>query len=136
MPQVTINVGGRDFKINCGEGEEEGLQTAAKRLDSEIKLLSDGNTNPLGSSVVLMAGLVLADRLQQEEKAREVERSTRTERELEIKRLKAAAAHKPAAKERVLLLENFNETLAEIAARTESLAASIEKTTSSTGSEN
>ncbi|MCY4287900.1 MAG: cell division protein ZapA [Aestuariivita sp.] len=130
MPQVMIKVGGRDFKINCGDGEEEGLHAAAMRLDSEIEILKGGEASPSGNREILIAGLMLADRLLRGEKALEVERSTLTERESEIKRLKAAAAVKPPANEGAVFSDSVNEALAEIAARTESLAASLEKMSS------
>ena len=62
MPELEITIGDRTFEVACQEGEEKFLKAAAQHLDSEAKTL----TNQIGriseSRMLLMAGLMLADK--------------------------------------------------------------------------
>jgi len=62
MSQVTIKIGGRSFDVVCQEGEENYLKTAAAMLDEEAQKLESAGTRITESRMLLMAGLLLADR--------------------------------------------------------------------------
>ena len=62
MPEVKITVGGREFEVACQTGEEEYLHAAAKMLDDEARVLSDQVGRMPESRMLLMAGLLLADK--------------------------------------------------------------------------
>ena len=62
MPEVTIQIGGRGFDVSCQEGEEAFLHSAAKMLDDEAQVLSDQIGRMPESRMLLMAGLMLADK--------------------------------------------------------------------------
>ncbi len=62
MPEVRISVGGRDFDVACQEGEEHFLQSAAEMLDAEASVLVDQIGRLPESRMLLMAGLMLADK--------------------------------------------------------------------------
>jgi cell division protein ZapA len=62
MSQVTIEIGGRNFEVVCQEGEEEYLHAAAAMLDEEAKKLDGGGARVTESRMLLMSGLLLADR--------------------------------------------------------------------------
>ena len=62
MPEVTINIGGRPFQVACQEGEEHFLQAAAGLLDNEAASLMDQIGRLPESRMLLMAGLMLADK--------------------------------------------------------------------------
>ncbi len=62
MPEITVNVGGRPFQIVCNDGEEPHLKAAAKMLDVEATTLQDAIGRVPESRMLLMAGLMLADR--------------------------------------------------------------------------
>ena len=62
MPEVTIHIGGRGFDVSCQEGEEQFLQAAAQMLDDEAQVLSDQIGRMPESRMLLMAGLMLADK--------------------------------------------------------------------------
>ncbi|MEN8839817.1 MAG: cell division protein ZapA, partial [Octadecabacter sp.] len=62
MPQVEITIGGRSFEVACQEGEEQFLMTAAAMLDVEASSLSTQVGRMPESRMLLMAGLLLADR--------------------------------------------------------------------------
>jgi cell division protein ZapA len=74
MPQVEITIGGRNFEVACQEGEEQFLMTAAAMLDVEASSLSTQIGRMPESRMLLMAGLLLADRTAGlEDKVREAE---------------------------------------------------------------
>jgi len=62
MSQVTIKIGGRSFDVVCQEGEENYLKTAASMLDEEAQKLESAGARITESRMLLMAGLLLADR--------------------------------------------------------------------------
>ena len=62
MSQVTIEIGGRSFDVVCQEGEESYLKTAAAMLDQEAQKLESAGSRITESRMLLMAGLLLADR--------------------------------------------------------------------------
>lgn len=62
MPQVEIKIGGRTFEVACQSGEEQFLMTAAAMLDVEAASLSTQIGRMPESRMLLMAGLLLADR--------------------------------------------------------------------------
>lgn len=127
MPEVTIHIGGRSFDVSCQEGEESYLHAAAKMLDDEAQVLSDQIGRMPESRMLLMAGLLLADKTAAvEDRIREVE-ATLAEREAELERLRGAPAPEPERVEVPVIPETVTETLAELAARAEALAAEIEE---------
>lgn len=62
MPQVEISVGGRSFEVACQPGEESFLQSAARMLDHEASALSEQIGRMPEARMLLMAGLLLADK--------------------------------------------------------------------------
>lgn len=62
MPEVKITIGGRDFDVACQEGEEHFLRSAAQMLDGEARVLVDQIGRMPESRMLLMAGLMLADK--------------------------------------------------------------------------
>lgn len=63
MPELEIKIGGRGFRIACQEGEEPHLEAAAELLDREAQHLIASVGSVPESRMLLMAGLMLADRL-------------------------------------------------------------------------
>jgi len=120
MPEVTIQIGGRGFDVSCQEGEESYLHTAAKMLDDEAQVLSDQIGRMPEARMLLMAGLLLADKTAAvEDKIREVE--------AELETLRAASGPAPERIEVPVVPDSVTDTLAELAARAESLAAEVEE---------
>ncbi|MDP2087285.1 MAG: cell division protein ZapA [Gemmobacter sp.] len=63
MPELDIQIGGRSFQVACQEGEELFLRTAAGLLDAEATpLMAQAGRMP-EARMLLMSGLMLADRL-------------------------------------------------------------------------
>lgn len=127
MPEITIHIGGRQFEVACQEGEEHYLQTAAKMLDDEAQVLSDQVGRMPEARMLLMAGLMLADKTASfEDQVKEVQGKL-NEREAELEGLKNATTPEPVRVEVPVVPSSVTDTLAEIAARAESLAAEVEE---------
>jgi len=62
MPEITILIGGRNFDVVCKDGEEPFLQSAAALLDVEAQTLAESMGRIPESRMLLMAGLMLADK--------------------------------------------------------------------------
>ena len=126
MPEVTIHIGGRGFDVSCQEGEESYLHSAAKMLDDEAQVLSDQIGRMPESRMLLMAGLMLADKTAaSEDRIREME-TRLAEREAELEQLRGAEV--PVHQVEVPVVPPMvAEMLAELAARAESLAAAVEE---------
>ena len=62
MPEIKIHIGGREFDVVCKKGEEPFLESAAAMLDAEAQALSDAMGRIPESRMLLMAGLMLADK--------------------------------------------------------------------------
>jgi cell division protein ZapA len=127
MPEITITVGGRPFPVACQDGEEPYLHAAAQMLDREAAQLVAQIGKLPEARMLLMAGLMLADRTAAfEERAIAAEEKLARQDRL-IEEMKAIPA--PAAKlvEVPVIPPALTESLAEIAARAESLAALVEE---------
>lgn len=62
MAEVKISIGGREFEVACRDGEEHFLQSAAGMLDNEAAALKDALGRMPETRMLLMAGLMLADK--------------------------------------------------------------------------
>lgn len=125
MPEIKISIGGRQFDVACQEGEESYLHSAAKMLDDEAQVLADAVGRMPEARMLLMAGLMLADKTASvEDKILEV-RAELAEREAELEGLRNVVVEP----ERIavpVVPQSVTDTLQEIAARAESLAAEVD----------
>ena len=129
MPEVTIQIGGRPFSVACQEGEESYLHSAAKMLDEEASVLAEQAGRMPEARMLLMAGLMLADKTASvEDRIAEVQAEL-AEREAELEGLRTMGAPEPERIEVPVVPQAVTETLAELAARAEALAANIEEKT-------
>ncbi len=62
MPEVNIKIGERNFSVTCQDGEEHFLQSAAKMLDTEAAVLLKQIGRIPEERMLLMSGLMLADK--------------------------------------------------------------------------
>ncbi|KZY00060.1 MULTISPECIES: cell division protein ZapA [unclassified Sulfitobacter] len=126
MPEVRITIGGRQFEVACQDGEESYLHAAAKMLDDEAQVLSDQVGRMPESRMLLMAGLLLADKTASvEDRIAEI-RAELAQREAELARLRNVRVE-PERIEVPVVPQSVTDTLAEIAARAEALAAEVEE---------
>ena len=128
MTEVSLSIGGRDFRVGCEPGEEPNLKQAAALLDAEAQVLEKSIGRVPESRMLLMAGLMLADKTASvEDRVADVQ-ARLAEREAEIAELREAAAT-PEKVEVPVVPQSVTDTLAELAARAEALAASVEEKT-------
>ena len=127
MPEVTISIGGRAFNVACQDGEEHYLHTAAKMLDDEAQVLSDQVGRLPEARMLLMAGLMLADKTASVEDRVKAVEAKLAERDAELEGLRNMGAPEPERVEVPVVPESVTETLAELAARAEAVAAEIEE---------
>ncbi len=123
MPQVDIKIGGRTFEVACQDGEETFLQTAAAMLDAEASTLSDQIGRMPEARMLLMAGLMLADKTAAlEDKLRDAE--AKAERLGNV-----PVTTQPERVEVPVVPANVLEALSDIATQAEALADHIETKT-------
>lgn len=120
MPEVEITVGGRSFAVACQPGEEHFLRTAAAMLDGEAQPLIAQLGRMPEARMLLMAGLMLAD------KTAAVEDENRQLKQ-RLAEVEARPLPEPIRLEVPVIPAQVTETLAEIAARAEALAARLDE---------
>ncbi len=118
MPDIEVAIGGRSFIVSCQPGEEHFLRSAASYLDAEAQPLIASMGRLPEVKMLLMAGLMLADRAAaQEDEMRQLrERIAALEDrpEPEAKRIEVP-----------VIPPQVPQTLAELAARVDALADRI-----------
>lgn len=123
MPELKIAIGGREFEVACQEGEEHFLRSAAKMLDAEASVLIAQIGRIPEARMLLMSGLMLADKTA----GLEDQLRSATERAEAAEAALAEAAANPARIEVPVIPAEVTDTLAEIAARAEALADRVEE---------
>jgi cell division protein ZapA len=63
MPQVEITVNGRRHMVQCGAGEEGRVRQLAAYVDRQVADLARGQTQVGDARLLLMASLLVADKL-------------------------------------------------------------------------
>lgn len=128
MPEIRITIGGRPFEVACQDGEESYLHAAAKLLDEEARVLSDQVGRMPEARMLLMAGLLLADKTAGIEDRIAELRAELAERDAELAALRNVKVE-PERIEVPVVPQGVKDTLAELAARAEALAAEVDEKT-------
>lgn len=126
MPNVEIEIGGRSFEVACQDGEEQYLHAAARLLDDEAEVLAAQVGRIPETRMLLMAGLMLADKtagLQDKLRAAE---DRLAEKEAELEQWRNAPAPEAQRIEVPVVPDAVTDMLAEIAARAEALAETLD----------
>jgi cell division protein ZapA len=63
MAQVVVNVNGRPYTMQCNDGEEPHLEELGELLNSEVERIKQAVGQVGDVRLLLMAGLVVADKL-------------------------------------------------------------------------
>lgn len=119
MPEVTVEIDGKKYRMACEEGQEEHLFDLAGRFDAEVSRLKSAFGEIGDNRLVVMAGIAVLDQL--------------TEAEQRIAALKGDIAELTSAG-RDLTLEaeemerKFAHRLAEAARKVEAIATAIDET--------
>lgn len=120
MPELDVTIGGRVFQVACQSGEEHYLRAAAAILDAEATPVMAQMGRIPESRMLLMAGLMLADKAAGQEDELRLLRARLAE-------LEGRAAPAPQRIEVPVIPPQVGETLADLAARAESLASRMEE---------
>ncbi len=126
MPDLKITVGDRPYEVACQPGEEQFLQYAADLLNTEAESLISQLGRVPEPRMLLMSGLMLADKTAGFEEQLRLAEARLTELEAEL----AAARNRPETPpERVevpVIPASVIETMAEMTARAEAIADAID----------
>jgi cell division protein ZapA len=127
MPEVIVTIGGRKFELACQDGEQEFVEAAAAMLDAEAATMTDQLGRMPEARMLLMSGLLLADKTAGlEERLGELE-AEKAQLEAQL----GAASQRPAQRVEVPVIPAaVADTLAELAAQAEALADDMEQATS------
>jgi cell division protein ZapA len=123
MPETTIEIGERSFTVACQEGEEHFLRAAAAMLDTEARAIGTQIGRLPEARMLLMAGLMLADKTA----ALEDQLRVAEERAVVAERVATNARAHPERVEVPVIPAIVTDTFAEIAARAEALADRLDE---------
>ncbi len=140
MPEIEIEIGGRTFTVACQAGEEPFLRAAAHMLDTEASVVLGQIGRMPSERMLLMAGLMLADKTAGlEEDLQKAEETIRArdralsdaeqrlaDRARRIAEMEEAPAPDPEQVSVPVIPSAVSDSLAEIAARAEALALEVE----------
>ena len=125
--EVEIKIGGRSFEVACQKGEEQFLLSAAELLDTEAQVLVTQIGRMTEARMLLMAGLMLADKTAGlEERLSDAQARVRAV-EAELADLRNRPAPAPEKIEVPVIPDDITDAFSEIAARAEALANSLEE---------
>ena len=110
MPQVTVTINGRSYRMACDAGEEERLTALAGRFDASINSLRGGFGEIGDQRLTVMAGIMMTDQLAEAE--RKLAGLT-----AEVETLREA---------RAAIVERAEATESEVARRIEAVAERLE----------
>lgn len=127
MPEIDISIGDRVFQVACQDGEEHFLTSAAKLLDSEASTLASQIGRLPEARMLLMAGLMLADKTAGLEEALRAAEEKLTAQAKLVSDLRDRPAPPVERIEVAVIPPVVTETLADIAAQTEALADLVEE---------
>ena len=127
MPEVTIHIGGRGFEVSCQAGEEVFLQAAAQMLDDEAQVLADQLGRMPESRMLLMAGLMLADKTAATTDKVKALEAQLAQAQADLQQARSMPQPEPERIEVAVVPPSVTDTLSELAARAEALASLIEE---------
>jgi cell division protein ZapA len=120
MPQVSVNIGGRPYRLACNAGEEPHLEGLAKTVDDKISEMRGSFREIDDQRIVVMAALALADELFEARRKAEAGAAAADE-------LSRETAARVGAEARIKALEAaIVDSATRVEALTESLNAPIE----------
>lgn len=123
MPEVDVMIGGRNFTVACQPGEEQYLRNAAAALDVEASALVAQVGRITEARMLLMAGLILADKTGGHND--QVRALTDRIKALEAE-LNAARAAPAKTVEIAVIPEDVIKALSDLAEQAEALADQVE----------
>lgn len=123
--EVEINIGNNTFEVACQEGEQQFLQSAASLLDAEAQVLVSQIGRMPEARLLLMSGLMLADKTAGLEERLKEAQDQLAAVQAELTQLREQPAPEPEKVEVPVIPNEVTEAMAEMAARAESIAESL-----------
>ena len=120
MPELKLSIGERDFEVACQEGEENFLTEAANLLNAESQKLVSQFGRLSESRMLLMAGLMLADRMINAEKSLNERERQIEQKEIELEQSISAA--RVASESKPAFASEISDLLSNTATRLEKVA--------------
>lgn len=119
MPEVTVEINGRKYRMACEEGQEQHLMGLAERFNQHIDQFKDGFGEIGDNRLTVMAGIAVMDELLEAER-----------RIAHLKEDIAALteAGQALTQETEDLERRFTKRLNEVARKVESIATAIDET--------
>ncbi len=121
MPEIVLEIGGRNFTLACDPGEEASLKAAADMLAMEAARLEEAIGRVPESRMLLMAGLMLADRTKETETSLQLSESAMRSLEARLRESEAKLAAMTAE------MNNRPEPVEDLFAKNGVVTASLEK---------
>lgn len=126
MPNVNVTIGGREFEVACQEGEEHYLRSAAGLLDAEASTLVSQIGRMPEQRMLLMAGLMLADKAAGADEQMRFKEEKLARLEAELATLRSQGVQTETV-EVPVVPDEIVQSMAELAARAEAIADAAEE---------
>lgn len=127
MPEVTIEIGGRQFEVACQDGEEHYLRSAEKLLNDEATVLQEQIGRMPEPRMLLMSALMLADKTAALQEKLTAAEKLLDDARVELDQIKNAPEPEAKTIEVPVIPPQIGDSLADIAARAESLAQRLKE---------
>jgi len=77
MPEASLNIGSRTYKVQVPEGQEARLQSVAARLDEVVSRIRDAAGNSVDRDrLLVLSALTIADELHEARQRQDTEKHT------------------------------------------------------------
>jgi len=116
MAQLSVNIGGRAYRLACNPGEEAHLESLASVVDGKIKEMRSSFGEIGDQRLVVMAALTIADEVSEMRRAQEAAAARAAE---------ALEAEQAARREAEARAEGLSHAIHEMSLRVETLAATL-----------
>jgi cell division protein ZapA len=123
MPEVDVDIGGKSFTVSCQAGEEKYLVSAAAALNLEAGKLGDQISKLSEARILLMAGLMLADKTAGAQDKLTQAQASLSQATAEVSRLKSLSLG--TAEHMEVVPKELVKNLAEIVLKAEALADQV-----------
>jgi cell division protein ZapA len=119
MPEVTVEIAGKKYRMSCEEGQEEHLMALGERFGRTVDQLKGGFGEVGDNRLIVMAGIAVLDELGEAEKRIE---------QLKEDIIELTSAGRDLTIETEELEQKFARRLAEAARKVEAVATAIDET--------
>ncbi|HXW19428.1 MAG TPA: cell division protein ZapA [Roseiarcus sp.] len=116
MAQVTVAIGGRNYRLACNEGEQQHLEGLARQIDGKISEIRAAVGEIGDQRLIVMAALTIADELHE---------AQRSLAELERRSGERADIQGAERREATQWASTLSEALADASRRIEDVAAAL-----------